>query len=137
MAEFTLGYSTLLGAPDYQRLVLPVKINGVEFMAFFDTGAEISSFSPKVADALALTPIPDANMTIDGFAGCSVECKTFMVNLELPNSIDFNKELVEFVSPPDWRENQDVIIGMPVISCGTLNVRPADENGFGSWTFAI
>ena len=94
--------------------------------AIWDTGAEVSSISTRVASEMGLVSLGKAhNSTAAGF----VEVDVFAVNILLPNGVNFAMVPVTGNDLGDV----DMLIGMDIISKGDFSVTNVD----GKTTFSF
>lgn len=88
--------------------------------AIWDTGAEVSSISTRVASEMGLVSLGKAhNSTAAGF----VEVDVFAVNILLPNGVNFAMVPVTGNDLGDV----DMLIGMDIISKGDFSITNVDS----------
>jgi predicted aspartyl protease len=94
----------------------------IEVRALWDTGAEATCISAKLAQELGLEPMADT-FTVSGVYG-SASANVYMLDVVLPD-----KMIVANVLAPEINVNKDfdLIIGMNIINLGTFTI--ANENG--------
>jgi len=125
---FTHDYSGLANAletkcgicaynPLSQDKIIPPKV--IKFKALWDTGAMASVISTDVVSILGLKPIGKARVFHAN--GESTVC-TYLINISLPNGIEFSSLLVT----EGLLNDTDVLIGMDVISKGDFAITSAD-----------
>jgi predicted aspartyl protease len=85
-----------------------------EFVAIWDTGASASAISPRVVEALGLTP---TGRGISDTAGGSVPVEKYSINIILPMNVGFSCLQVSCNNM-----KVDVLIGMDIISMGDFCV---------------
>lgn len=104
------------------KSLLPIKT----VTAIWDTGAEISAISTRVATELGLTPVNVArNITAAG----EISVYIYAVNIFLPNNVNFAMVPVTGNDLGDV----DMLIGMDIISKGDFSVTNVD----GKTTFSF
>lgn len=100
--------------------------------AMFDTGAMRTIISTNLVDVLEIPPIDNAERIIQSM-GVVAHSKQYKIDLILPDEMHF-KNIVAYASNmTGW--NVDVLIGMDVISEGTLMIDSDDTQT--TVTFAI
>lgn len=92
----------------------------VPFKALWDTGASNSAITPKVVAACGLKPV---GMTVVKTANGERNCETFLVNIVLPNNVEFGQWLVSCVET-----DEEVILGMDVITVGDFSITNQNAN---------
>lgn len=107
-----------------QRLAKHPEIKEVN--AIFDTGAEVSSISTKIANELGLSPV---GMARNSTAGGIIDVFVYAVNIVLPNRVSFPMVQVTGNDLGDV----DMLIGMDIISQGDFSI----TNVEGKTTFSF
>jgi hypothetical protein len=102
----------------------------VEVRALWDTGAEGTCISAKLAQALGLKPMRD-RITVFGVYG-SASAHVYMLDVVLPEKI-----IVPNIVVPEITINKDfdIIIGMNIINLGTFTID--NENGNTTLYFSV
>jgi predicted aspartyl protease len=105
--------------PLNQSVTVSQKI--VKFKALWDTGAMASVVSTNVVRTLGLKPIGKARVF---HANGESTVNTYLINITLPNNIEFFSLLVTEGSLSDT----DVLIGMDIISKGDFAITAVEGN---------
>jgi predicted aspartyl protease len=92
----------------------------MEFESIWDTGASSCAISNRVVSALGLKP---TGMTTMRGANGEALTNTYLLNLYLPNGVAFSGVRVAEVKLVG---NEDILIGMDVISAGDFTVSNYD-----------
>lgn len=92
-----------------------------DFVALWDTGAEISAISANVVSALGLIPFSSA---LSFHAGGSKPTNLYKVNIMLPNGVGFHTLTVMEAVLKDC----DVLVGMDIITRGDFAITHSDGN---------
>jgi predicted aspartyl protease len=102
----------------------------VEVRALWDTGAETTFISAKLAQELGLEPMTE-RITVSGIYG-SAFANVYMLDVVLPGKI-----IVEDISAPEISNHKDfdIIIGMNIINRGTFTID--NENGDTTLYFSL
>jgi predicted aspartyl protease len=128
LKAFTHDYSglataleTRCGISAYNPLNRDETVNQktTKFKALWDTGAMASVISTNVVDFLGLKPIGKARVF---HANGESTVYTYLINISLPNGIDFSSVLVT----EGLLSDTDVLIGMDIISMGDFAVTSSD-----------
>ena len=90
-----------------------------KFRALWDTGAMASVISINVVNSLGLKPIGKARVF---HANGESIVYTYLINISLPNNIEFSSLLVT----EGLLNDTDVLIGMDIISKGDFAITAAD-----------
>ena len=125
---FTHSYSSLTSVletrcgvcaynPLNQDKIISQKI--IKFKALWDTGAMASVISTDVVSLLGLKPIGKARVF---HANGESTVYTYLINISLPNGIEFSSLLVT----EGLLSDTDVLIGMDIISKGDFAVTSFD-----------
>ena len=93
----------------------------LKFKALWDTGAMASVISSNVVHSLGLKPVGKARVF---HANGESMVYTYLINISLPNNIDFSSLLVT----EGMLSDTDVLIGMDIISKGDFAITAFDGN---------
>lgn len=91
--------------------------------ALWDTGASVSVISSRIAEELNLEPT--GMSYVSGFDGKRIKRNTYRVNIEFAS--DMKISFVEVVESPMIAF--DFLIGMDIISLGSLSIDNGDCSG--------
>jgi predicted aspartyl protease len=107
----------------------------VEFAALWDTGATHSIITPKVVEALGLKPLRRIRQIFTRGVNGLDKSEAFLINLSLPDKVNFNQLTVFLKEPGDvwW----DVLVGMDVISQGQFSIKNVNSNTEWSFSYAL
>lgn len=100
-----------------------------KFKCIWDTGATNSVINSKVVKSVGLIP---TGQTYTYTAGGKMLCNTYLVNIRLPGGVGFSGVRV---TEGQLLGNEDVLIGMDIISAGDFAV--SNTNGHTKMSFRI
>lgn len=106
----------------------PLGVEIKQYMALWDTGAEICAISKKAAKELNLTSLGYFEIK---HMGSKEKVRKFKANLFLSEGIEFRD--VEMYETPHDEFNHDVIIGMSIITQGDFAISHADDKSMFSF----
>ena len=101
----------------------------LEYRCLWDTGADISAITRRVANDLALTP--EAWIQVHHAGGISDAVPQYNVNIQLPSNLKMNGRAVAQLEIGSC----DVLVGMDIISLGDFAL--SNFNGRTTFTFRI
>lgn len=103
------------------------------FHALWDTGATSSMISQNVVDTCGLIPISFTD--VQHAQGTTKGVPVFIVNIELPNRVEFSGVRVALCQLPVKPQTIDVLIGMDIINQGDFAV--TNPNGKTKFSFRL
>lgn len=92
-----------------------------KWRSLWDTGASMSSISPRIVEDLSLIPIGKILMST---ANGTIPCDTYLVDIILPNHVTIKDVRV---SCCDLGTDADILIGMDIIQLGDFSISNADS----------
>lgn len=94
------------------------------FKGLWDTGTSTTVITPEVADKLGIVPDKEHSMGLHGLGG-TTDAPTIVAAIGFPNGQAFGPIEMAVHKLP----STDVLIGMDVISIGTLTIRRKPDGG--------
>lgn len=106
--------------------------SAVEVMALWDTGATVSCIKPQLRERLNLPVVQEQGPKVITGVGGVIEVYTTIVNIRLTRNLE-----IEYcpVSVADFPGNEDILIGMDIITMGDFAV--SNTGGKTSFSFAM